>query len=56
MVRLVASTDTVVSSPWIRAPASAWVWIIVTSGAKAALQAPTQSPRVDTSRWMSSRA
>ena len=56
MVLPFASTGTVVSSPWMRVPASTCASTSATSGDNAAVQAPTQSAMVETSRWMSSRA
>src|SRR5207302_7645662 len=55
-VLFLASTGTVVSSPWIRSAATTWRQISSTSGASVALQAPTQSANVDTSSSMPSRA
>src|SRR5258707_4587962 len=55
-VLFLASTGTVVSSPWMRVAARTWRRISSTSGASVALHAPTQSARVDTSSSTPSRA
>src|SRR5258708_3824722 len=55
-VLFLASTGTVVSSPWMRVAARTWRRISSTSGARVALHAPTQSARVDTSSSTPSRA
>ncbi len=51
-----ASTGTVVSSPWMRPAASTCARISTTSGDRVAVQAPTQSASVETLRSMPSRA
>src|SRR6516162_8647523 len=51
-----ARTGTVLSSPCSRAAPSTWRRISSTSGASAAVHAPTQSAMVETSRSMPSRA
>jgi hypothetical protein len=56
MVRPRASTGTVVSSPCSRAAASTWASISAISGARLAVQAPTQSAMVETPSSMPSRA
>jgi hypothetical protein len=56
IVFVLASTGTVVSSPWMRSAANTWPRISVTSGVSAVVQAPTQSARVETPRSMPSRA
>jgi hypothetical protein len=50
-----ASTGTVVSSAWIRSAARTWRRINSVGGARLAVQAPTQSARVDTSSSIPSR-
>ena len=56
LVRFLASTGTVVSSPWMRSAASTWARINATRGASVAVQAPIQSAKVETSSSMPSRA
>jgi len=56
MVFGLASTGTVVSSPWMRSAASTCARINTTSGISAAVQAPIQSAKVETLRSMPSRA
>ena len=56
IVFALASTGTVVSSPWMRSAASTCAWINVTSGDNAVVQAPTQPASVETLSSIPSRA